>query len=57
MECLKELSLWACLWKQAIFCSDFKRAKEISVKKYGLHVERAVKYLVKGSIISILRFF
>lgn len=53
-ECLKEL-LWTCFWKLAIFCSDFKRRKEISIK-YGLHVERAVNYLVKEKFVSILRF-
>lgn len=45
------------LWKKALFCSDFKRKKDISIKKYGLHIERVVNiYLVKKIFASILMF-
>lgn len=42
--------------EKGFFCSHFKRNKDISVKKYGLHIESIVKYLVKERFASILVF-
>lgn len=56
LEYLKEWSLGICLWKQAVFCSDFKKKKDFN-KEVGMHTENVVKYLIKESFFSHIDVF